>query len=177
MFVGSRAQPNVDGMRAFLLGTWPRIVDGVGIPTRLHVVGSIASKKGKLPEMANVTFHGVVDDLGEFYSRASVVVAPLIYGTGLKIKVVEALCRGCALVTTPVGAEGLEDGASTAFAVAEDWQDFARACSGLLTDHQARDEMRKAAHAFAIRHLSEETAYSEMEREFGNIASSLRNAL
>ena len=54
-----------------------------------------------------VTYHGRVPELGPFYERAHVVVAPLFLGSGTRLKVVEGMARGRPVVSTTVGAEGL----------------------------------------------------------------------
>lgn len=56
---------------------------------------------------ANVKFIGYAESLQNFYDNCDLIVAPLMSGGGVKIKVAEALCFGKAVVTTPVGAEGI----------------------------------------------------------------------
>lgn len=56
---------------------------------------------------ANVKFIGYAESLQSFYDSCDLIVAPLLSGGGVKIKVAEALCFGKAVVTTPVGAEGI----------------------------------------------------------------------
>ena len=77
------------------------------------------------------------------------------FGTGLKIKSVEALGYGRALVTTPCGAEGLEAGAGSAFRVASDPVAFAREVSGLLAEPEAAAAVARAGHQLA-RSINEE---------------------
>ena len=58
--------------------------------------------------MKNIVYHGFVDDLEEYFQKATVFVCPLLFGSGMKIKIIEALYRGIPLVTTPIGAESIE---------------------------------------------------------------------
>lgn len=55
----------------------------------------------------NVKFVGYVESLSDFYAECQLVIAPLVSGGGVKIKVAEALCYGKAVITTPIGAEGI----------------------------------------------------------------------
>ncbi len=73
------------------------------------------------------------DELRRLYLSARVAVAPLRYGAGVKLKVVEALREGVPLVTTAIGAQGLP-GLSDIAAIADDAAGFARGVCRLLTD-------------------------------------------
>ena len=75
---------------------------------------------------------GVVESLEEAYTRAAVIVNPVLAGTGLKTKTVEALGHAKPLVTTSCGAEGIEDAAGTAFLMADDPAGMAAHINGLL---------------------------------------------
>jgi glycosyltransferase involved in cell wall biosynthesis len=61
-----------------------------------------------LPSGSNVEFAGFVDDLGAEYAAAAIALVPVLQGAGVKFKTVEALCHGVPVVTTTVGAEGIE---------------------------------------------------------------------
>ena len=97
LFVGSGALPNVDGLGWFLERIWPA-VHAACPDAEFRVVGTAASQVvGRQP---GVTLVGEVDDLGVEYEQASVVVVPLRSGSGLKVKLVEAINEGCPVITT-----------------------------------------------------------------------------
>lgn len=73
-------------------------------------------------------------------------MSPLRVGGGIKVKVLEALCRGKAIVSTSIGAQGLGDGA---LIVADDAETFARAAAELVVDARARGALERRALAFA----------------------------
>lgn len=80
---------------------------------RIHVVGrgarpELVGEAAKFPE--HVQLHGFVPDLEELLAKTYAVVVPLRFGSGIKIKVLEALAHGVPLITTPVGAEGIDQG-------------------------------------------------------------------
>jgi glycosyltransferase involved in cell wall biosynthesis len=64
-----------------------------------------AERGGDLPRHPAA---GFVDDLEEVYAEARVSVAPLLFGSGMKVKVLDAMARGMPTVTTAVGAEGID---------------------------------------------------------------------
>ena len=77
-------------------------------------------------------------DLEPYYRRAALVVVPMRLGGGTRIKVLEALAHGKALVTTSVGAEGLSLTPGEALEIADGPEAFADACVRLLGDAAAR---------------------------------------
>ena len=166
LFVGSASLPNVDGLAQFLDYVWPRLRSAVK-DVSLDVVGTVCVSLKQRGIPAGVVLHGQVTDVARYYETATLVVAPLTYGSGLKVKVVEAIAFGRALVTTPVGAEGLNECAGKAFMVAEGWDEFARVCVEILEDPLKRLELLEHALRYADRHLSSEAAY----REFGKFVA------
>ena len=109
LFVGYLGwEANSDGLRWFLETAWPRLktlhpdleldIAGAGADERLL---SITKDDNK------VRLLGFVDDLAPLYANARVAIAPLRFGSGMKVKVVESLYRGIPTVTTSVGAEGI----------------------------------------------------------------------
>jgi hypothetical protein len=91
---------------------------------------------------------GTVADVVPYLDAADVVLCPLRIGGGIKVKAIEALRRGKALVSTSIGAQGLPPQARRAVRVADDPQAFAAAAADLLTDRTVRRELeRRAARA------------------------------
>jgi hypothetical protein len=133
LFVGSPYTANVDGLMHFVTNCLPGI--RAAVPgSRLIVAGSICRV---LPnDLPGVKLLGPVEDLATAYSTVGVVINPVLTGSGLKTKTVEALAYRRALVTTPCGAEGLEEAAGEAFCVAHDDAQFTTLTIALLT-HRA----------------------------------------
>ncbi|HEY6838482.1 MAG TPA: glycosyltransferase, partial [Geobacteraceae bacterium] len=101
-------------------------------------------------------------DLTDEYRRAAIVINPIVAGTGLKIKSVEALCHGKALVTTVNGAEGIACADEPPFVVAHDWKDFAEAVVTLLENGQRRLALQKRALNFARANFVTERVYAPL---------------
>lgn len=101
------------------------------------------------------------DELRERYAAARVAVAPLRFGAGVKLKVVEALREGVPLVTTPIGAQGLAD-LDTVASIATGPADFAEAVCRLLTDDLAWQQRCAGQLRYARARFSEQA----MRRSF-----------
>jgi len=146
LVVGSDNPLNVHGLREFIARSWPRIRE-ICPGATLRVVGKLAAATGVTgPGIEPV---GWVEDLWQEYAAAEVVVNCTIAGTGLKIKTVEALCHGKALVAWPNGVDGLACADPPAFHVASDWEGFAAAVAALLRDPPARAGLEARAIAYA----------------------------
>ncbi|MEM1211461.1 MAG: glycosyltransferase [Planctomycetota bacterium] len=168
LFVGSKAAHNVDALRWFIQEAWPAVLGGHPA-ARLRVVGSIAEA---LPDpelrLPSIDWTGRVENLEPVYARAQVVVCCPRFGSGLKIKTVEALAHGKPLVTTPLGVEGL-DGVGSACRVVS-LQEFGDAVAGLLVDKPGRAELSEAAAVYAATQLSAAFCFRELDSELRRLA-------
>jgi glycosyltransferase involved in cell wall biosynthesis len=126
LYVGSKNKLNVHSMEIFLEKIYPGLLEM--IPSiRLSVAGTVCEKI-KLPaglEDHSVQLLGRVADLEDIYQRHDIVINPMLLGTGLKIKCIEAIAYGKPLITSRIGAAGLEQGIGTALFVAESTREYA----------------------------------------------------
>ena len=147
LLVGSANSSNVHSAEYFIKQCLPIIkkeVPGV----ELMVVGGLSKE---LQPQQGVRLLGRVENLDDCYSQAQVVINPVQFGSGLKIKTMEALGFARALVTTQLGGEGLEDGWHSAFCVADTAPLFAAAVVQLLQDKQGREALENRAFEYARR--------------------------
>ena len=103
-------------------------------------------------------------DLDPLYRQAGVVISPLPVGSGLKVKLVEALSRGKATVATSATLEGIADATGTAVTVADAAGDFAGSTLRLLSDRDLRVRKGQDALDIARRHFSAEACYADLHR-------------
>ncbi|MEO6569883.1 MAG: glycosyltransferase family 4 protein [Opitutaceae bacterium] len=159
LFVGSDHGPNQEGLNWFLREVWP-VVYRETPAARLLIAGGICEAlPEKMPQ--GVVKLGRVPDMATAYAQASVIIAPILRGSGLKIKLLEAIGFGRACVTTSVGAEGFEalrEGLSIANSAAE----FARVTCELLRDPAKAARSGAALQDQARVHLSPEACYGPL---------------
>jgi len=107
-FIGAlNWQPNLDGLKWFITGVWPRVLRSLPDAT-LHIAGRGASPNAKNRTAGkNVFLEGEVEDANRFVGSMTVMIAPLFAGSGLRMKIIEAMSLGKTVVATPVAAEGL----------------------------------------------------------------------
>lgn len=110
IFVGTQSwEANINGMEWFLKNVWP-IVRKKDAEIKLVIIGKDPSKRLKdlAQDDAQITFTGYVKKLEDYYKNARVSIVPLLFGSGMKVKLLNAMFRGIPSVATEVGAEGIE---------------------------------------------------------------------
>ncbi len=129
----------------------------------LDLVGkSPASSVMALDEKPGISVYPNVPDVLSYLARASVVVVPLRYGSGVQTKVIEAMAIGRPVVTTSVGAEGLKVTTGHELLVADDSDSFARVCLDLLSNEGSRRTFSLSARE-AARHYTRDRLFSDMQ--------------
>jgi glycosyltransferase involved in cell wall biosynthesis len=125
--------PNVDGLRWLVEEVWPK-VRAAKPEARLCVAGPACPAPSSALQAQGIDMVGFVDDIDAFFSGAAVSLGPYRFGGGVKIKVLEALARGCPTVVTPVGAEGLNVVDGVHLKIAGDAAGFAQAILDVLSN-------------------------------------------
>ncbi|RMD99993.1 MAG: glycosyltransferase [Deltaproteobacteria bacterium] len=164
LFVGSATNHNIYGIRWFISEVWPTIRQRHPTST-LHVCGSVCREIEE--EGEGIILRGLVEDLDREYAEAEVCVIPLLAGSGLKIKLGEALAHGRACVSTSIGLQGFEEVAGDVVLCADDPASFAQSVSSILASPERRLELEARAHAFVAAHLVPSAAYRALETYLG----------
>jgi O-antigen biosynthesis protein len=147
--------PNVDAANWLVHTILPQVRHGAPGSVPVWLVGSNPSEEVKQLAAQGVEVTGYVTDeqLVSFYASARVAVVPLRMGAGMKGKVIEALHYGIPLVTTPVGAQGLE-GLGAVAPVSTDDAVLARSILDLLTDDVLWEKASRAQQHYAAGRFS-----------------------
>ena len=140
-------RPNVDAMLWFTKDVWPQIHQQEP-RAQLHIIGRAPSPSIlNLAQYEGVRVTGAVPEMRSHLLACTVYIAPLRMGSGTRLKLLEAMAAGCAILSTPLAAAGL-DGADEALVLAEKADDFAQSALALLADSRRRAEMGQMARAF-----------------------------
>ena len=154
--------PNEDAVRYFMSEILPLIRAEVPAVT-FSIVGrnpSSALREAAAAAGAEVT--GTLDDIRPAVAEAALCVVPLRAGSGTRLKIFEALAMGKAVVSTTLGADGLDIESGRHFVAADGAQDFARAVISLLNDPWRRRKIGAAG-----RHLVENRySWAQVARPF-----------
>lgn len=144
LLVGSNNPSNVQAANWLLEEVVPLVNQRVP-DVRWTIVGGVVNA---LKPTSEVEFFDFVESLADFFAQSSVVVNPAQVGTGLKIKTIEAMSYAKAVVSTSVGAEGLENGWQSALMVADSPEDFAQTLVELLASDTSAAALGVAGRQF-----------------------------
>lgn len=147
-FIGSFAHPpNLDAATWLIEDIWPRIRK-VHPDANLKIAG--AGSGVALAHYAGtpgLTVLDFVPDVGSFYNDVTVVLAPLRFGAGTRVKIIEAAGYGLPTISTGIGAEGLVFKPEEEIVLAESAEQIASRACRLLSDHAAALRIGRAARA------------------------------
>ncbi len=139
LFVGTLTwEPNADGLEWFLREVWPTLIERIP-NARFSIVGDDPEKRiSRLAtKYPGVEALGRVEDLTPLYDTCQLFVAPLRFGGGIKVKVINAMYRGIPVITTSIGAEGLQVKHDTHLVIAENATDWVEGIIRLLGSESA----------------------------------------
>lgn len=145
LFIGSENMNNIDAISYFIDYVFPIILDA-NPDAELVLAGSICKR---VKPTNGIKMLGEVSNLDEIYQSSNVIINPIRFGTGLKIKNIEALGYAKPLVTTSVGATGMESGINNAFLIGENPDDFASAVLSILSNYDLQYKLSTKAYEYA----------------------------
>jgi glycosyltransferase involved in cell wall biosynthesis len=145
LFVGSMDyHANVDGVVSFARTAWPRVLEALPGAT-LTIVGRNPTPEVRaLAELHAVEVTGTVEDVRPYYREALASVVPLNVGGGSRLKIYETMAAGVPVISTRLGAEGVETGEGACILFAETGDEFARALRDIAGDERRWHEMAAA---------------------------------
>src|SRR5215471_5987689 len=173
VFVGSMDwDPNEDGVLWFLQDVFPRILEAAPHAT-FSIVGRAPSSRlrAMARNVPGVEITGWVPDVRPYLAGAEVVVVPLRVGGGTRIKIPEAMAMAKAVVSTPIGAEGLPFQDWREIRIAQQPEQFARAVVDLLNNAALRDSLATEARDAVVRDHGWETVVAKVEQILEHVVS------
>jgi polysaccharide biosynthesis protein PslH len=172
LFCGSLDyHPNSNGLSWFIRSIWPLILDRHP-NARLLVVG-----RGSPPESLSISLEsdprvdliGQVDDVVPYYRQSVISIVPLCMGSGTRLKVLEAMALGTPVVSTAIGAEGINCIPDTHLLIAEDSHSFAEAVFRLIDEPAFRFSLAGMARALVEEQYDWMVVGSALRKAIGTI--------
>ena len=152
LFVGAMDwEPNIDAVEYFCREIWPSIQATVPA-ARFRIVGRNPVRRVQRLASSSVEVTGSVPSVVEYLRESAVVVVPLRVGSGTRLKIYEAMAAGKAVVSTSVGAEGLDVHHDQDIVLADDASAFTGAVTMLLEDAELRRRYERAAAALTAKY-------------------------
>lgn len=176
LFVGGYGHPpNEDAVHWFHAKILPLIVEK-NPDVQVHLVGGGAGRATQALASEVTKLHGRIDDeaLQEAYKMADIAVVPLRFGAGVKGKVVEAMANGLPVVTTDIGAEGIEP-SGRPLVIGNAPEEIAARINTLLADSSARSRLAEQGQEFVRKNFSRARATKILREDFSWEKGALKN--
>lgn len=164
LFIGNfKHPPNLDAADRLINNIFPQIQEKFSA-ARLFIVGGDLPASVSQNANQNVVITGYVSDVTPYLEQASLVVIPLQLGGGMRVKTLEALAAGKAIVASARAVEGLDVINGQHLMLAESNEDFVKAIADLLNNPEKRIALGAQAHEWASANLSWERSAAEYEK-------------
>jgi glycosyltransferase involved in cell wall biosynthesis len=143
-----------------------------GLPElKLYIVGSQPPEPWKT-KCKNIVVTGYVDDVTPYLDQAAVVVVPLRLGGGMRVKVLEALAAGKAVVASPLAVEGLDVVDGEHLMLADTDEQFCQIIVQLLRDPERRVNLAQNGRAWACANIGWEKSVENYEALYQRLRQS-----
>jgi glycosyltransferase involved in cell wall biosynthesis len=167
--------PNIDAMLFFLREILPRL-KARHPELKFQIVGqhpppAIVARAGDGVELT-----GLVDDVRPYLARAAVVVAPIRIGGGTRFKILEAMAMGKAIVSTAIGAEGIEVRHGSDILLADEPDSFSEQVDRLLSDAGLRRAIGAAARSLIERRYGWPASVHRLEAFHAELLAAARTS-
>lgn len=146
--------PNTNGIFWFLENIFPKIKEKIA-SLQFIIVGKDPTEQLLAFNNKNgVKIYSSVPDMQPFLKKATVFIVPLLMGGGMRVKILEALSRGMAVVTTSLGCEGIDVRNGKELVIANTPEKFSSVIIDLLSNKKLRDEFGVRGRKFVCEHYN-----------------------
>ncbi len=153
--------PNQEAVDWFLKNCWSYIIKSVP-DCKLVIAGRNMPQRFLKLNLPNVLVIENVINSKEFYNNHQIMLVPLLSGSGLRIKIIEGMAYGKAIVSTSVGAEGLPLQSGKNIMIADSPEDFSNAVIELLKNSDKRTAIENGALQFAEEEFDNKKVVSKL---------------
>ncbi len=147
--------PNQEGLIWFVDKVWPKI--HLEYPNlNFHIAGRNAPDwLIERLKKKNVIFHGEVEDAQAYLAKYSLMVVPILSGSGMRVKIVEGMMFGKIIITTTIGIEGIDATNYEHAIIVDTPTDFAKAIVDIINDPSQKLAIAEKARIFASEHFDD----------------------
>lgn len=153
--------PNEEAVLWFVNEVWSKVM-AKQPQAKFYMVGRGLSPKVKSIEVPGVVVVGAAGSPQEVYYSYQVMVVPLLSGSGMRIKLIEGMAYGKAIVSTSIGAEGIPVTNGKDCLIADDPQSFADAVVELLNNSTRKETLENEARSFAEKNYDNTTLVKQL---------------
>ncbi len=141
-------QPNQQAMEWFLQDVWSKVTEAFPL-AHLYLAGRGMPDSFNRYKSSSISIVGEVENAVSFMQQKQIMVVPLFAGSGIRVKILEGMALGKAIVSTPLGAQGIAVNNGEHLLLAQNAEEFASAIVSLLRNPQKLQSMQLAAQKLA----------------------------
>ncbi len=161
-------QPNIEGVEWFVRNVWCEYRKRHS-GAKFRVAGRNANKEFVIFLISsNVDYLGELENVVNYYASGAIFVVPLLSGSGMRVKVVEAMAAGKAVITTSVGTEGIATENGRNILIADDVSKFIECMEKIAGNRASYDDISANARRF-IRENYDNDMIAQGLRDFYSI--------
>ncbi len=156
LYVASNNMHNIIAINWFFENVYDMLKKDINIT----IVGKVNNHIDSYPNVQKISY---AEDLTQLYGQSKIVISPMLTGTGLKIKVDEALSFGIPVVCNTRGVDGLINKTENGCLVTDSPQHFAENIHRLLEDEKFYNDISQKAKSYHTNYLSENAIYAKLD--------------
>lgn len=173
VFVGKMDyEPNISAVKYFSHNVFPKILEEFP-EIKFYIVGANPTPNVKaLSKKPNITVSGYVEDIDSTILSSKLVVAPMVSGAGIQNKIIKAMGLKKCVITTKIGAEGLENLGNDTIIISNSSSDFALKTISLLKNKDRRNKIGNNAYNYISKYFS----LKKVEKDLLSVFKTTNNA-
>ena len=177
LFIGNFVHPpNADAALRLITAIFPSLQSRFP-DLALHIVGDQPTRQMRRVANDKIIVTGQVPDVTPYLDAAAIVVVPLRLGGGMRVKVLEALSAGKAVIASPLAIAGLDVKAGEQVMVADTDQQFVDTIADLLADQDKRGSLASRARTWACANLAWERSVAAYEELYDKLVECARESV
>lgn len=157
-------RPNIQGLKWFTSQIWPLVIQSIP-NARLCLAGRNFQKDASWLDVPNVQVKGEVENAWDMMTSDGIMIIPLLSGSGMRIKAIEAMAGGRPIVSTSIGMEGIQGINREHFHIADSPETFASCIVELLTNPREAEALGKRSRQLVIDQFENQSLVTKMIHE------------
>lgn len=155
-YIGSMDwRPNIEGLDWFLEKVWPNIIQ-LGSGITFHLAGRNLPESYEVLADEHFIIEGEVDNALEFIARQHIMIVPLLSGSGMRVKIIEAMALGKCIIATSIAAEGINYNHDLDILIADSSDHFYRQILRCFTDKSLINRIGDGARKLVEKHHNQQ---------------------
>lgn len=160
--------PNIEGLEWFVKNVWGKVLTKIP-DAQFYIAGKNKPENTTNISGTNIHVIGEVPNAKQFMKQHGVMIVPLLSGSGMRIKVVEGMSFGCPILSSPIGAEGIDVTHEEDIILASDTDSFAEELIRLLKNKALAIAIGESAKRNALKHYSNQTKVKELTQYYSSL--------